>query len=77
MNKDSALDLDGTKVCVQTGTTTELNLADHFRTNKMKYETVGSVTADEAIKSYDCESLQRLQRGRLAALRDPAFAGQA
>ncbi len=53
MNKDSALDLDGTKVCVQTGTTTELNLVDHFRANKMKYETVGSVTADEAIKSYD------------------------
>ena len=53
LNKDSALDLDGTKVCVQTGTTTELNLADHFRTNKMKYEAIGSVTADEAIKSYD------------------------
>ena len=53
LNKDSALDLDGAKVCVQTGTTTELNLADHFRTNKMKYEAVGSVTADEAIKGYD------------------------
>ena len=53
MNKDSALDLDGTKICVQTGTTTEPNVADHFRTNKMKYELVGSVTADEAIKNYD------------------------
>ena len=53
MNKDSALDLDGAKVCVQTGTTTELNLADHFRTNKMKYEVIGSATADEAIKGYD------------------------
>jgi general L-amino acid transport system substrate-binding protein len=53
MNKDSALDLDGTKVCVQTGTTTELNLADHFRTNNMKYEVIGSVTAEGAIKGYD------------------------
>ena len=53
LKKDSALDLDGAKVCVQTGTTTELNLADHFRANKLKYETVGSVSADEAIKGYD------------------------
>ena len=53
MNKDTALDLDGAKVCVQTGTTTEPNLADYFRTNKMKYELIGSVTADGAIKGYD------------------------
>jgi general L-amino acid transport system substrate-binding protein len=53
MNKDSALDLDGAKVCVQTGTTTELNLVDHFRTNKMKYEVIGSTTADGAVKAYD------------------------
>ena len=53
MNKDTALELDGTKVCVQTGTTTELNLADHFRTNKMKYDVIGSATAEAAIKGYD------------------------
>ena len=53
MNKDSALDLDGAKVCVQIGTTTELNLVDHFRTNKMRYEMSGSATADGAIKAYD------------------------
>jgi general L-amino acid transport system substrate-binding protein len=53
MNKDTALDLDGTKVCVQTGTTTEPNLADYFHANKMKYEAIGSVTADGAIKGYD------------------------
>jgi general L-amino acid transport system substrate-binding protein len=53
LNKDSALDLDGTKVCVQTGTTTELNLADHFRTNKMKYEVVSAQSVDEAVKGYD------------------------
>src|SRR3977135_420618 len=34
---DSALDLNGSKVCVQDGTTTQLNLADYFRTNNMKY----------------------------------------
>src|SRR5262245_38895399 len=33
MNKETALDLNGVKVCVQTGTTTELNLADYFRVN--------------------------------------------
>jgi general L-amino acid transport system substrate-binding protein len=53
LKKDSALDLDGAKVCVQTGTTTELNLVDHFRVNKMKYEVIGSQTADAAIKGYD------------------------
>ena len=37
LNKETALDLDGTKICVQTGTTTELNLADYFRANKMLY----------------------------------------
>ena len=36
----SALDLDGASVCIQSGTTTELNLADYFRTNNMKYEAV-------------------------------------
>jgi general L-amino acid transport system substrate-binding protein len=53
MNRESALDLDGAKVCVQTGTTTEPNLVDHFRTNKMKLEVIGSPTADGAIKGYD------------------------
>ena len=37
-NKNSALELDGSKVCVQGETTTELNLADYFRANNMKYE---------------------------------------
>ena len=37
-NINSALDLNGSKVCVQARTTTELNLADYFRANNMKYE---------------------------------------
>ena len=36
----SALDLDGASVCVTSGTTTELNLADYFRENNMELETV-------------------------------------
>ena len=39
-NIDSALALDGSKVCVQSGTTTVLNLADYFHTNNMKYEAI-------------------------------------
>ncbi|HEY7230917.1 MAG TPA: amino acid ABC transporter substrate-binding protein [Pseudolabrys sp.] len=53
LGKETALDLGGTKVCVQTGTTTELNLGDYFRANKMKYEVMASPTLESAIKSYD------------------------
>src|SRR5439155_14792752 len=53
MNKETALDLDGTKICVQTGTTTELNLADYFRTNKMLFALVAASTLESAIKGYD------------------------
>ena len=52
-NISSALELNGASVCVQQGTTTELNLADFFRTNNMKYEGIAFATADEAIKAYD------------------------
>src|ERR1700761_2086056 len=37
-NINSALELDGSKVCVQSETTTELNLDDYFHANNMKYE---------------------------------------
>jgi general L-amino acid transport system substrate-binding protein len=36
----SAKELDGATVCVQPGTTTELNLADYFRANNMKFTPV-------------------------------------
>src|SRR5258708_5050686 len=52
-NKETALELDGAKVCLQTGTTTEPNLVDYFRVNKLRYEVTGSVTAEGAIKGYD------------------------
>jgi general L-amino acid transport system substrate-binding protein len=49
----SALELNDAAICVQQGTTTELNLADYFRARKMKLKTVTFATADEAIKAYD------------------------
>jgi len=48
----SALELSGASVCIQTGTTTELNLADYFRTNNMDYEPVPIETNEEARKGY-------------------------
>ncbi|MGO4667018.1 amino acid ABC transporter substrate-binding protein [Bosea sp. 2RAB26] len=50
---DSALKLAGASVCTQQGTTTELNLADFFRANKLKYEVVAFASADETIKAYE------------------------
>ena len=44
----SASELDGATVCIQTGTTTELNLADYFRVNNMSYEPVPIETEAEA-----------------------------
>ncbi|TDL77673.1 transporter substrate-binding domain-containing protein [Palleronia sediminis] len=48
----SAKDLDGATVCVQTGTTTELNLADFFRKNNISYEPVPIETNGEAQQQY-------------------------
>ena len=48
----SAEDLDGASVCIQTGTTTELNLADFFRTNGISYEPVPIETNEEARTNY-------------------------
>jgi general L-amino acid transport system substrate-binding protein len=52
-NATSALELGGAKVCVQRGTTTELNLGDYFRANQMKLEAVALASADETLKAYD------------------------
>ena len=48
----SATELDGATVCIQTGTTTELNLADYFRANSISYEPVPIETFAEAIAKY-------------------------
>lgn len=49
----SAKELNGAAVCVQTGTTTELNLADYFRANNMTYKPVVFEKADELVTAYD------------------------
>src|SRR5207342_85851 len=50
---NSALELNGASICTQTGTTTELNLADYFRANNMKYEVIAFGTLEETIKAYE------------------------
>jgi general L-amino acid transport system substrate-binding protein len=48
----SAKELDGATICIQTGTTTELNLADYFKANNMNYEPVPIETNAEAQQQY-------------------------
>ena len=50
---NSALELNSASVCVQTGTTTEQNLADYFKSNNMKYEVIAFGNADETVKAYE------------------------
>jgi len=49
---NSATELDGASVCIQTGTTTELNLAEYFSQNNMTYEPVPIATNDQAQENY-------------------------
>jgi len=49
----SALELSGASVCTNTGTTTELNVADYFRANQLEYEIVAFEKADEVVQAYD------------------------
>jgi general L-amino acid transport system substrate-binding protein len=50
---ESATKLDGASICVQQGTTTELNVADYFRAHNIKFEPVVFATDDETVKAYD------------------------
>ncbi len=49
----SAKELDGAAICIQAGTTTELNLADYFTQNKMKYQPVVFDSHDQTIKGFE------------------------
>ncbi|MFT5896961.1 MAG: general L-amino acid transport system substrate-binding protein, partial [bacterium] len=49
----SAMELDGAAVCTNTGTTTELNVADFFRANNLDYTVVAFEKADEVVSAYD------------------------
>ncbi|GAD79429.1 amino acid ABC transporter substrate-binding protein [Vibrio ezurae] len=76
----SAKELDGAAVCVQSGTTTELNLADYFRASGMKYKPVVFDTAAQTSAGFDagrCDVLTTDQSGLYALrlnLKDPSSA---
>ena len=55
LNVQSALELSGADICVNTGTTTELNIADYFRSLGMPYKLVAFEKSDEALKAYEEE----------------------
>lgn len=52
-NIDSGLELDGSKVCVQGNTTTQLSLADFFRANNMKFQEIKSDKLEDVLRNYD------------------------
>lgn len=52
----SAKELDGATICIQTGTTTELNLADYFKSNNLAYEPVPIKDNAEAEQLYSAGS---------------------
>ena len=52
LNVKSAKQLNGATVCVQPGTTTELNLADYFRSNKMNFKAVVIEKLEEVTNAY-------------------------
>ena len=67
----SALEMSGASFCIQAGTTTELNLADYFRSNKMQYTPITFDTSDQTIKAFEagrCDALTSDQ-SQLYALR--------
>jgi len=67
----SAKELDGAAICVQAGTTTELNLADYFRVNHMKYQPVVFDNSDQTVQGFQggrCDVLTS-DRSQLSALR--------
>ncbi|MFX8477646.1 transporter substrate-binding domain-containing protein, partial [Acinetobacter baumannii] len=49
----SAKELKGATVCVQSGTTTELNLADYFRTNNLDYRVIVFEKQDESLAAFN------------------------
>jgi general L-amino acid transport system substrate-binding protein len=52
LNVSSAKQLNGATICVQPGTTTELNLADYFRSNRMSFKPVVIEKLEEVLNAY-------------------------
>ncbi|WP_129141313.1 amino acid ABC transporter substrate-binding protein [Modicisalibacter coralii] len=68
---DSASELDGASICVQAGTTTELNMADYFKSHDMQFQQVAFDTSDQTAQGFDsgrCDVLTS-DSSQLAALR--------
>lgn len=66
---ESAEQLDGATICVNAGTTTELNLADYFRTRRMHYTPVVFEKSDEVLAAYQagrCDAYTTDQSGLYA-----------
>lgn len=66
-----ASELDGAAICVQAGTTTELNLADYFRANDMEFDPIVFDTSEQTVGGYQagrCDVLTS-DTSQLAALR--------
>ena len=80
INVESAEQLDGATICIQSGTTTELNLADYFRANGMEYDALVFDTSDQTVQGFAANRCDVLtsDRSQLAALRtkltDPSSA---
>jgi len=77
---DNAEQLDGATICIQAGTTTELNLADYFRTKGMTFNPLVFDTSEQTVSGFAagrCDVLTS-DRSQLAALRskleDPSSA---
>ena len=66
-----AKDLDGATVCIQSGTTTQLNLADYFRAKGMEFTPIVFDTSEQTVQGFSsgrCDVLTS-DRSQLAALR--------
>ncbi len=67
----SAAELDGAAICIQSGTTTELNLADYFRANGMEFDPIVFDTSEQTVGGFQagrCDVLTS-DTSQLAALR--------
>ena len=53
LKASTAKDLNAASICVQGGTTTQLNIADYFRSNAITYEPVTFASGDEAAKAFE------------------------
>lgn len=78
LNLKTAKDLNGAAICIEPGTTTELNLADFFRANKLTFKSVVARDAAEARAAYEagrCDAYTTDRSGLAAqrtVMKDPS-----